>query len=229
VSNDVELVVLQDADAVAEAVAQRLARAAAAGGKVVLTGGRTPEQAYERAASLAPDWSRVELWWGDERCVPPDDENSNFGMAKRALLDRLERLPFVVHRIEGELGKDAGADAYEEELGATALDLLLLGIGPDGHVASLFPGKPSLDEADRRVVGTEAGLEPWVDRITLTLPALRAAGEILFVVAGETKADAARRAFAGEPNRETPASLVRAVSGRTTAILDRAAAGALEA
>ena len=226
--NDVELIVLDDSEAVADAVARRLADAAARSGNVVLTGGRTPEQAYARAAALASDWSRVEVWWGDERCVPPDDANSNFGMAKRALLDRLERPPLAVHRIEGELGKSAAADAYEEELGSSALDLLLLGIGPDGHVASLFPGKPALDETDRRVVATEPGLEPWVDRVTLTLPALSAAAEILFVVTGEAKADAARRAFAEEPGPQTPASLVRANSGRTTAILDRAAAAAIE-
>jgi 6-phosphogluconolactonase len=227
--NDVELIVLPDPAAVAEAVAQRMAAAVAAGRNIVLTGGTTPEQAYERAAALAPDWRRVEVWWGDERCVPPDDENSNFGMAKRALLDRLDRPPLAVHRIEGELGKDEAAYAYEDELGSTALDLVLLGMGPDGHVASLFPGKPALDVPDRRAVGTEAGLEPWVDRVTLTLPALRAAGEILFVVTGEAKADAVRRAFAGEASAETPASLVRAESGHTTAILDRAAAAAIEA
>ena len=227
--SDVELVVLEDAGAVAEAVAERLARAAAEGGNVVLTGGRTPEQAYERAAAVAADWSRIELWWGDERCVPPEDSNSNFGMAKRALLDRLDRPPLAVHRIEGERGKDAAADAYEEELGSIALDLLLLGIGADGHVASLFPGKPSLEETERRVVGAEAGLEPWVDRVTLTLPTIRAAGEIVFVVTGVAKADVVRRAFAEEPSAETPASLVRAESGRTTAILDRAAAAAIEA
>jgi 6-phosphogluconolactonase len=227
--SDVELIVVEDADAVAEAVAARLAQAAAAGGSIVLTGGKTPEQAYERAAALAPDWSRVEVWWGDERCVPPDDENSNYGMAKRALLDRLDQPPRAIHRIEGERGKDAAADAYERELGSEALDLLLLGIGPDGHVASLFPGKPALEVTDRRVVGSEAGLEPWVDRVTLTLPALRAAGEILFVISGEAKAGAVRRAFAEEPSRETPASLVRAESGRTAVILDRAAAAAIPA
>jgi 6-phosphogluconolactonase len=227
--NDVELVVLPDADAVAEAVAQRLARATEREGSVVLTGGRTPAQAYERAAALAPDWRRVELWWTDERCVPPDDENSNFGMAKRTLLDRLERQPLAVHRIEGALGKDDAADEYEDELGSTALDLVLLGIGPDGHVASLFPGKRALEVTDRRVVGTEPGLEPWVDRVTLTLPALRAAGEVLFVVTGDSKAEAVRRAFTEKPSPETPASLVRAESGRTIAILDRAAAAAIEA
>ena len=227
--SDVELIVVDDAEAVADAVAQRLARAAADGGHIVLTGGKTPERAYERAAALASDWSRVELWWGDERCVPPDDEDSNYGMAKRALLDRLERPPLAVHRIEGERGKDAAADAYEHELGSTVLDLLLLGIGPDGHVASLFPEKPSLDETERRVVGSEPGLEPWVDRVTMTLPTLRAAKEIVFVVSGKAKADAVRRAFAAAPSRVTPASLVRADSGSTTAILDRAAAAVLDA
>jgi 6-phosphogluconolactonase len=227
--NDVELIVLADADAVAEEVARRIAGAVTAGRNIVLTGGKTPERAYERAAALAPDWSRVEVWWGDERCVPPDDENSNFRMAKRALLDRLEQPPLAVHRIEGELGKDTAADAYEQELGSTALDLLLLGMGPDGHIASLFPGKQALDETERRVIGSEPGLEPWVDRVTLTLPALRAAEEILFVVSGDAKADAVRRAFASEPSRDTPASLVRAESGRTTAILDRAAAAAIGA
>ena len=226
--SDVDIMIVDDPDAVAEAVAQRLARAAAEGGNLVLTGGKTPERAYERAASLAPDWSRVALWWGDDRCVPPDDENSNYAMAKRALLDRLRTAPSSVHPIRGELGKEAGAAAYEDELGDVTLDLLLLGMGPDGHVASLFPGKPALDVTDRRVVGSEAGLEPWVDRVTLTLPALRAAGEVLFVVSGAAKADAVRRAFAEEPSREAPGSLVRAESGRTTAILDRAAAAAIE-
>jgi 6-phosphogluconolactonase len=226
---DLQLMVVEDAGAVAEAVAQRLARAADEGGNVVLTGGTTPERAYERAAALAPDWSGLDVWWGDERCVPPDDERSNYLMAKRALLDRLETAPAAVHRIPAELGKDAGASAYEDELGAVVLDLLLLGIGPDGHVASLFPGKPALDVTDRRVVGSESGLEPFVDRVTLTLPALRAAGEILFVVTGDSKAEAARKAFAEEPSPDTPASLVRADSGKTTAILDRAAAAAIDA
>ena len=227
--SDVELIVVDDATAVAEEVARRMAAAVHAGRSIVLTGGKTPEQAYERAAVLAPDWSRVEVWWGDERCVPPDDETSNFGMAKRALLDRLERFPSVVHPIDGELGKEAGAEAYDEELGSTALDLVLLGMGPDGHVASLFPGKPALEVTDRRAVGTEPGLEPWVDRITLTLPTLRSAEEILFVISGESKADAVRRAFAAEPSPEVPASLARAETGRTIAILDRAAAAAIDA
>jgi len=107
------------------------------------------------------------------------------------------------------------------------LDLLLLGIGPDGHIASLFPNAPTLRRR-RRVLPAEAGLEPFVDRVTLSLPTLRGASEILFVVAGEEKADAVRRAFVEPPSPDTPASLVRAASGRTTVILDRAAAAKLE-
>ena len=219
---DVELVIVEDEDEVAAVVANRLARAAREGGNVVLTGGKTPRRAYEEAAKKASDWTRVALWWGDERCVPPDDENSNYGMAKHALLDNLDRWPDEVHRIKGELGKERAAADYEQELGDAALDLLLLGIGPDGHVASLFPNAPTLRQR-KRVLPAEAGFEPFIDRVTLSLPTLRSAREVLFVVAGEAKADAARRAFVEEPGPETPASLVRATSGKTTAILDRAA------
>lgn len=224
--SDVELVVVEDANEVAALVSERMARAAREGGNVVLTGGTTPEQAYEEAAKRAPDWSKVELWLGDERCVPPDHEQSNFGMAKRALLDRLEVAPKAVHRIKGELGKDEAAAAYERELGDTQLDLVLLGLGSDAHIASLFPNAPTLRER-KRVLPAEAGLEPFIDRVTLSLPTINAAREILFVVAGESKAEAVRRAFAEEPSREAPASLVHATEGRTVAILDRAAAAAL--
>jgi 6-phosphogluconolactonase len=226
--SDVELVIVEDDKEVAAVVAERLARAAREGGHVVLTGGSTPKRAYEEAARRAPDWQNVELWWGDERCVPPDHEHSNFGMAKRALLDRIEHAPSAVHRIKGELGKERAAADYEEELGDTQLHLLLLGVGSDGHVASLFPNAPTLRQR-KRVLPAEPGLEPFVDRVTLSLPALRSASEVLFLITGEAKADAARRAFASKPSPETPASLVRASGGRTTAILDRAAAAMLPA
>jgi 6-phosphogluconolactonase len=228
VSQDLELVIVDDAGEVGLLVAERLARATRAGGNVVLTGGTTPEQAYEEAARLAPDWSNVEVWWSDERCVPPDDDRSNYGMAKRALLDRLEREPHGVHRIKGELGKDEAAAHYERELGDTGLDFVLLGIGRDGHVASLFPNAPTL-RATRRVLPAEAALEPFVDRVTLSVPALRGAAEVLFLATGAEKADAARRAFTAEPSTSTPASLVRSERGSTTAILDRAAAAKLQA
>lgn len=225
---DVDLVIVEDENEVATVVAKRLARAAREGGNVVLTGGKTPKRAYEQAAKDAPDWSEVALWWGDERCVPPDDENSNYGMAKQSLLDNLERWPKEVHRIKGELGAERAAAEYDGELDDVGLDLLLLGIGPDGHVASLFPNAPTLRQR-KRVLPAEPGFEPFVDRVTLSLPTLRAATEILFVVSGEAKADAARRAFVEEPGPATPASLVRTKAGNTTAILDRAAAAEIRA
>jgi 6-phosphogluconolactonase len=222
---DVEIVVADDP---ASVVADMLAARAREGGHIVLTGGSTVGDAYTAAAQRQPDWSRTELWWGDERCVPPDDELSNYGLAKGTLLDGLDVQPAAVHRMRGELGRDAGSEDYDRELGDLArFDLVLLGLGRDGHIASLYPDQPTLDESERRVIGAEAHLDPYVDRITLTLPMLRAARAILFVVAGEDKADAAARVFAGEPSRSTPGSLVRAVSGTTTAVLDAAAASKL--
>jgi 6-phosphogluconolactonase len=224
--NDVELVVVDDEKEASAVVAERLARAAREGGNIVLTGGKTPELAYEEAAKREPDWSRTSLWWGDERCVPPDHEYSNYGMAKRALLDRIERAPAAIHRIKGELGKDAGAADYDRELDGETLDLILLGMGPDGHIASLYPNAPTLQRRER-VLPAEAQVEPFVDRVTLSIPALRAGREMVFLITGEAKADAARRAFVDEPSPATPASLVRSDAGRTTAILDRAAAARL--
>jgi 6-phosphogluconolactonase len=226
--SDVELVIVDDEQEVGAVVAERLARAAREGGSIVLTGGKTPEQAYGEAAKRANDWSKVDVWWGDERCVPPDHDDSNYGMAKRALLDRLEQQPRSVHRIKGELGKDEAAAEYERELGDAQLELLLLGVGPDGHIASLFPNAPTLRQR-KKVLPAEPGLEPFIDRVTLSLPTLRSAREILFLLTGESKADAAARAFGGEPSADTPASLVRAQDGRTVAILDRAAAAKLSA
>lgn len=226
--SSVDITVVANAEEAARLVAERLAEQARAGGSIVLTGGSTPRHAYELAARLEPDWSRAELWWGDERCVPPDDENSNYGMAKTALLDRLEREPAAVHRMHGELGRDTGAKEYERELaGVGSFDLVLLGLGPDGHIASLFPDFPTLGVTDRDAIGSEAGYEPFVDRISLTLPRLCATRELLFLVAGEDKADAVARALANEPSRETPGSLARAADGATRAVLDRAAAGKL--
>jgi 6-phosphogluconolactonase len=224
---DIELVIVDDAETAAHVVAERLAEAARAGGHVVLTGGSTPRRAYELTPELEQDWSRVELWWGDERCTPADDQLSNYNMARVAMIDRVSGAP-KVHRMRGELGPDEGALQYEEELGPLQrFDLMLLGLGPDGHIASLYPDQPTLDVTDRRAIGAEAKLQPFVDRITLTLPMLRAADEVLFLVAGADKADAAQRAFAGEPSRSTPGSLVRAVNGKTVAVLDAAAASKL--
>jgi 6-phosphogluconolactonase len=226
--SDVALVVLEDGEAAASAAADRLALAARKGLSIVLTGGSTPGLAYERAAKLEPDWSRAVVWWGDERCVPPDHELSNYGLAKRTLLESLEAPPRELHRIKGELGKDAAAAEYDRVLENRTLELVLLGIGPDGHVASLFPNAPTLSQSGR-ALAADAHFEPFVDRVTMTLPLLCSAEEVLFLVSGEAKADAVRRAFAGPASPETPASLVRARTGRTTAILDRAAAAELPA
>ena len=225
--SSVDITVVAYPEQAARLAAERLAEQARAGGHIVLTGGSTPRLAYELAAMLEPDWSRVELWWGDERCVPPDDERSNYGMAKAALLDRLEAPP-AVHRIKGELGRDEGSVEYRLELADVGtFDLVLLGLGPDGHIASLFPKFPSLDVRGRDVVGSEAGFEPFVDRISMTLPRICNTHELLFLVTGEDKAEAASRALAGDPSPGTPGSLARAAEGTTRAILDRAAAAML--
>jgi 6-phosphogluconolactonase len=227
-SDPVDIAVVDTAAEAAGLVAERLVEQAQSGGSIVLTGGSTPRHAYEIAAELERDWSRVELWWGDERCVPPDDQRSNYGMAKAALLDRIEGEPAAVHRMQGELGRDEGVAEYKQELeGVDTFDLVLLGLGPDGHVASLFPGFPTLDVTSRDVVGSVAGHEPFVDRISLTLPRLANTTELVFLVAGEDKADAVARAFAGEPSHQTPGSLARSAQGTTRAILDRAAAANL--
>jgi 6-phosphogluconolactonase len=211
----------------AAAVADLLAGAAAAGGHVVLTGGSSPRRAYELAAR--GDWSRATVWYGDERCVRENHEWSNHGMAEAALLSHLDPRPEVM-RMEGELGHERGADAYEalvrERLGdEPRWDLLLLGLGPDSHTASLFPGKPEVDVADRLVVGVpEAGMDPQVPRITLTLPAINAARHIVFLVTGESKRDAVLRAFGDDPDPTSPAARVRPVDGELTVYLDPAAA-----
>jgi 6-phosphogluconolactonase len=223
---NVEPIVAEDEEGAARLVGELLVEAARADKQITLTGGKTPRRAYELAAEVETDWQGASVWWGDERCVPPDDERSNYGMARAALLERLERPP-AVHRIQGDLEPSEAAAAYENELRGVTLDLLLLGIGPDGHTASLFPNAPTLDERERLVVTAEPKLDPYVERVTLTLPALRAAREVVFLATGEKKADAVARAFAGNPDAATPASLVRSDVGQTRAVLDQAAASRL--
>jgi 6-phosphogluconolactonase len=212
----------------AAAVAELLASAAAAGGDLVLTGGSSPKRAYELAAASGTDWSRATVWFSDERCVPPDHEQSNYAMAEAALLSRLAPRP-ADFRMRGELGPDHGAHAYESELrarldGEPQWDIVLLGLGPDAHCASLFPGKPEVDVSDRLVVGVpEAGMEPHVPRISLTLPAINAARHVVFLVTGESKRDAVKRAFGDPPDPTSPAAHVRPRSGLLTVYLDPAA------
>ena len=213
-------------------VAERLSEAAAAGGHVVLTGGSTPKAAYQLAAERDADWSGATVWFTDERCVAPGHPDSNFGMADRALLSQLSAAPSVV-RMEGELGPDAGAGNYEaavrERMGSDPRwNLLLLGMGPDGHIASLFPGKPELEERSRMAVGVPlAGMDPQIPRITLSLPAIAAAREAILLVTGEGKASMAARVFGPSPDRTLPAALIDLSYGSLTVLLDEAAASKL--
>jgi 6-phosphogluconolactonase len=211
---------LQVTDDPAAAVAELLAEAS---GQLCITGGSTPKRAYRRAAELREDWSGVEVWFTDERCVPPDHEHSNFHMASEALLERAAGA--TVHRMKGELGPAEGAADYEREYtsaGRPDLDLVLLGLGPDAHTCSLFPGADALGERERPVVGVEMpGMAPLVPRITFTLPVVNAARRRVFLITGEDKADAVARAFSGRPDPMAPASLI---DGEVTVLLDAAAA-----
>jgi 6-phosphogluconolactonase len=224
-----EIRVLDDPGA---AVAERLTEAAEGGGHIVLTGGSTPRHAYGLAAERDADWSKATVWFSDERCVPPDHPDSNFGMAARALLSRLSRPPTVV-RIQGELGPDAAAGGYEallrQHLGSDPrFDLIMLGVGPDAHTASLFPGKPEVEETGRFAAPVPfAGMEPQVPRVTLTLPVLNGAREVDFLVSGGDKADAVARAFGDPPDPDAPASRVSPSAGSLFVYLDEPAAAKL--
>lgn len=222
----VDVRVLEDGEAVAQAAADELVRAVEDGGEIALSGGGTPQRAYELAAALRADWSSAGLWFGDDRCVPPDHEHSNYRMVREALVDRVSSPPRV-HRIRCELEAAEAARLYDEELAGVTLDLALMGLGPDGHTASLFPNAPELGERERRAIPAEAGMEPFVERVTMTVPLFEEAQSVLFLVVGEEKAEAAARAFAAEPSPSTPASLTRSRTGRTLALLDPAAAALL--
>lgn len=221
-----ELRVSADAETACRGAGELLARMTERGGHIALSGGSTPRPAYEAAARLAPDWSRVEVWWADERCVPPDDAQSNYGLVRQSLFDRLARGPAAEHRVRGELPPEEAAAAYQAELEDIVFNLVLLGIGPDGHTASLFPNDPAVGELERLAVAVRRA---DVDRVTLTIPALNAAEEVVFLVTGGEKAAAVAGAFGGESDPATPASLVRSASGSTIALLDRAAAACLPA
>ena len=231
----VEIEILDDP---ARACAAMLVGIAAGGGDIVLTGGSTPRAAYgefvEAVRTVGIDVSGCTMWFGDERCVPPEDERSNYGMAKASLFDPLGELPSpTVHRIRGELGPGPAADEYERELraaGAPQFDLVLLGIGSDGHLASLFPDQGSLSERSRLVLGVEqAGLEPYVPRVTLTFPALVNSRQIVFLATGKSKAEAVAAAFGPDatPDPGMPSSLLPPMAKEVKVLLDRAAAGRL--
>ena len=224
-SQPLDLQVVDDPVAV---VGELIAEQAGRDGSIVLTGGASVGEIYERAAELEPNWSRATIWWGDERCVPPDDERSNYRLAKETLLDQLAVPPQAVHRMRGELAPEVAAAEYDAALEGVDLQLLLLGLGSDGHMASLFPGSPQLEVEDRRVTSGPAGLDPFVDRVTLTLPAILSAQRIVFLVAGAGKAEAVALAFGGEISREAPASLARLAPISVEVFLDRPAASKLE-
>lgn len=243
------LTTLADAEAVAKRAALQIARdlqsARRARGvaHLALSGGTTPARTYELLASELSDWDGIEVWFADERCVGPDDVQSNYRLARETLLTATGVPDERVHRMEGELGPEEGAERYarmlrervaaEAEgqaggraLGDTdavpALDLIVLGIGPDGHVASLFPGAPTLD-ADARAVclPVHDSPKPPPERITLSLQALRAARACVLLATGASKADAVA-AMLAEPSPHVPASLLR--RGRLSVIVDDAAA-----
>jgi 6-phosphogluconolactonase len=223
---DIEVV-----DDPAEACAERLLSAARGGGHLGLTGGSTPREAYKLAAEDPGAWAGVTVWFSDERCVPPEDERSNYGLVRDSLLAGLGAgaAPRVI-RMRGELGPGDGADDYERALrdaGAPPLDLLLLGMGPDGHLASLFPDQETLSERSRLVVGVpHAGLEPFVPRISQTFTAIAAARRVLYLVTGASKADAVAAAFGdgARPDPHVPSSLLPELTDRITVLLDADAA-----
>jgi 6-phosphogluconolactonase len=222
----------------ARACSAMMVSAAIGGGQLVLAGGSTPKAAYEEFVTavhtVGLDLSRTTFWMGDERCVGPDDDRSNYKMIKETLLDPLADVTHPdMRRIRGELGPEPAADEYEQELGTAGppkFDLVLLGIGSDGHTASLFPGQRSLDVRGRLVVGVpEAGLEPFVARVSLTLAALTSSRRIVVLAAGESKAEALAEAFGrdAEPDRSVPASLLVPDAKHITVLADRAAASRL--
>jgi 6-phosphogluconolactonase len=249
------LTTFADPEATAERAAVEIARALESAREqrgvahLALSGGSTPARTYELLAGALEDWDGVEIWFADERCVAPEDEESNYRMAAETLLRPAGIDPARVHRMEGELGPEEGARRYAEALArssaaagpsATAqspgrsagesgiagqtlpvLDLIALGIGPDGHVASLFPGAPTLDAGEQAIcLGVHDSPKPPPERITLSLAVLRAARRCLLLATGAGKADAIAAALA-EPSHHVPASLLR--SERLTVIVDDAA------
>ena len=232
-----------DDDALARAVAQHVVtlandtRSRRRPFAVALAGGSTPRQAY--AALASPEfadriaWDRAHLCWSDERCVPPDHEESNYRMARELLLDHVPIPEENVHRMRGELPPNEAARAYEDEIVAlfheievTSFDLILLGLGEDGHTASLFPGTAALNERERWVVANHVQkLEAW--RLTLTLPAINAAEDVAFIVSGERKRAILHRVWdASQDGSELPAQRVQPDDGRLIWMVDAEAAGA---
>jgi 6-phosphogluconolactonase len=222
VPDTLRLAVYPDADSAVRAAADLFT--ALAPGSVALAGGSTPKALYELLASEdyrdRTDWEEVEVYFGDERAVPPDHPDSNFGMANRALLSHVPLAEGAVHRMEGEADPlESAAERYAMGL-PDHLDLVLLGMGPDGHTASLFPGQEALEERNRRVVATTGA--DGSPRITLTYAAIDAARHVVFLVTGEAKREALDAIRRGD---DRPAGRVRPTDGDVIWIVDRAVAG----
>jgi len=238
-----QLTVVANRDEAAAHVAQRLVdtivQARAAGRApvhIALAGGTTPAAAYERAAALEPDWSGVELWLGDERAVAPEDPESNERMVRETLLSRLTSGQPTLHGVAWPGTTEELARAYARTLtvrvpagadGIPALDLALQGLGEDGHTASLFPDQPTLDVTDALVIPVHDSPKPPPDRITFTLPVLRAPRAVIVLATGEGKADAAA-ALVRDPDRHFPASLLTDLPNAEV-VLDEAAASRIPA
>ncbi|MFD7504929.1 6-phosphogluconolactonase [Streptomyces sp. NPDC059850] len=246
-----QVVVHRDKELMAQAAAARLitkivdAQAARGSASVVLTGGRNGNGLLAALATSpardAVDWSRLDLWWGDERFLPDGHPNRNVTQAREALLDAVDLDPARVHPMpasDGPHGGDveAAAEAYGIELGRAArpenhgaaptFDVALLGVGPDTHVASLFPELPAVRETERTVVAVRGAPKPPPTRVSLTLPAIRAAREVWLLAAGEDKAKAVTIALSGAGEIQAPAAGAYGRS-RTLWLLDRAAASGL--
>jgi 6-phosphogluconolactonase len=236
----VDLRVLPDLDAAASEAAHLVAAAAWAGiaraGRftLALAGGRTPRALHAHLLSEAIDWERTIVLFGDERCVPSEHPDSNYRMARETLLDRLPRPPVEVLRMEGEREPLDAAARYEEAMCQVfpgtrfpRIDLVILGMGPDGHTASLFPGTAALGERERWVAANHVPqLGSW--RLTLTPPVLQSAAEVLFLIAGEDKAPVFAEAFGGKPHATPyPCELARPGAGALLVLADRAAASRL--
>ena len=209
-------------------LALEVTRAIAERGRCALSlpGGRTPEPVYrELAAGSSVDWTRVDVFFGDERAVPPDHPDSNYRMVHAALLSRVPIPVAQVHRMEAErTDRESAAREYERLL-PPRLDVLLLGMGADGHTASLFPGAAALDERQRRVVAV-VGAKPPAERLTITPPVIEDARTVAVLATGEDKAPMVARAIEG---RLAPKAVPVQLARRGVWFLDRAAASRLTA
>jgi 6-phosphogluconolactonase len=204
-----------------------------------LTGGTTPARTYDLLATrfeLSVDWKEVQFYWGDDRCVPPGDPASNYGMANHTILSRLKIKPEQIHRIRGEDQPEDGARQYEAELRGCfnlgdgefpRFDLMLLGLGDNCHMLSLFPGIPALHEQQRLVVPVEVE-DKIRHRVTMTAPVMNNSARIMFLVSGGNKAAAVKRVLEGEDDPErVPAHLVAPKDGVVIWMIDKAAASQL--